>query len=470
MNFASFPYLLFLTTVVVIYFIIGKSGYRNLFLLLASYFFYSTFGLGFMLLMAITTVITYYSSYHSYSSNNIKHRSIFFYSGLIIDLLIFILFKYVHIINIDIMNWPNWSMQKLLIPIGISFYTFKTIGYCIDVYKRKYPPESSFIYYALSVSFFPQLIAGPIEKSVVISSQFKQNKKFSIRNSIEGGKLILWGLFKKIVIADSIAQIINPIFSNIYGYSGIDFLIVFISFTFQIYADFSGYSDIAIGSAKCFNIILPANFDKPFFSKNISEFWRRWHISFYKWFKEYVYEGILNGNKKESKLLSAIKIGTIFLLVGLWHGATLNFMFYVMTAYIWLIVDNLTRGFRKKCCIYLNISDSSYFLKFINYVFIIMMISCFEIFFKGDTLKYSFHIFKHILPLKLDNFTIANILLILTYILLLETCQFFQLSPTGHCFEGVKNPYLRLVFYVFIIFSIILTSSKPDTAFQYFQF
>jgi D-alanyl-lipoteichoic acid acyltransferase DltB (MBOAT superfamily) len=469
MNFASFPYLLFLATSIFVYFLLKKQM-RAIFLLFASYFFYSLFGFGFAALMLITTIITYSTSYHCYYSIGNKKRKAFFYLGLFLDSLIFILFKYIHIIDIHIMNWPNWSPQKLLIPIGISFYTFKTIGYCIDIYKRKYAPESSFIYYALSVSFFPQLIAGPIEKSVTISSQFKQGKNFQLQNCIDGGKLILWGLFKKIVIADSIAQIINPIFNNITDYNGIDLAIALIAFPYQIYADFSGYSDIAIGSAKCFGINLPANFNKPFFAKNLSEFWRRWHITFYKWLKEYIYDTILKGSYKQSQISSALKIAVIFLLVGLWHGATLNYLFYVLTAYVWLLAEFMTRKYRISLLEKAHIKTGSFILRIINYLFIILMFASFVGFLKGNTLNYSFYIFKHIFPLHLHHFKMINPLHILVYIIIFETLQYFQISPTGTCFEGIKKFSLRLALYVFILFSILLLSSRSEITFQYYQF
>ena len=469
MNFASFPYLLFLAASLLVYFFLKKQS-RAVFLLFTSYLFYSLFGFGFAALMLITTIITYAASYYCYYSISNKKRKIFFYLGLLLYLLIFVLFKYIHIIDINIMNWPNWSIQKLLVPIGISFYTFKTIGYCIDIYKRKYEPESSFVYYALSVSFFPQLIAGPIEKAVTISSQFKRDDNFKLQNCINGGKLILWGLFKKIVIADSIAQLINPVFNDIHAYKGLDYIIAFIAFTYQVYTDFSGYSDIAIGSAKCFGIDLPANFNKPFFAKNISEFWRRWHITFYSWFKEYIFDTLLKGNLKQSKISTAIKIAVVFLLVGLWHGATLNYLCYVLTAYVWLLSEFITRKGRRFALERVYLKPDSFMLRIINYVSIILMISCFEVFFKGDTLSYSIYIFKHIFPLHLYHFKMANILFILFYIIMFESLQYFQISPTGTCFEGIKKFSLRLALCIFILFSILLLSSRPEVTFQYYQF
>lgn len=464
MNFASLPYLFFLITCVVIYYGIHKN-YRNVFLLFASYFFYSLFGFGFTALMFITTLITYYSSYYCYHAENLSKRKLFMGIGLSLDLLIFVLFKYVHIIDIDLMNWPNWSAQKLLIPIGISFYTFKTIGYCIDIYKKKYAPENSFAYYALSVSFFPQLIAGPIEKSHIISIQLKQNDEFDIKNFIEGSKLILWGLFKKIVIADSIAQIINPVFGNITEYKGLDFVVALIGFTYQIYVDFSGYSDIAIGSAKCFGVNLPANFNKPFFSKNYREFWTRWHATFSKWLKEYVFD-TLGGISKTSKSKTVFNIFILFLIVGLWHGATINYIIYAQLAFVFMLLDIITKDIRKK----IFPKRKSTLNKIINYVSIVSLIVVLSIFFRPSSFQDSVYILKHICSLHFYHLSSPNILYIIMYILVFEFFQYFQISAEGHCFQGVRNFYLKLAMFLFILFSILLLNSRPEVAFQYFQF
>ena len=417
--------------------------------------------------MLITTVITYTTSYFSYYTNNPNKQKSFFYLGLFLDLLIFILFKYIHVIDINSMNWPNWSAQNLLIPIGISFYTFKTIGYCIDVYKKKYPPENSFIYYALSVSFFPQLIAGPIEKSVTISSQLKRNYKFKLKNCIEGGKLILWGLFKKIVIADSIAQIINPIFNDIYSYSGLDYVIAFIAFSYLVYADFSGYSDIAIGSAKCFGINLPANFNKPFFSKNYRDFWTRWHITLSKWLKEYVFN--LLGRQNKLKLI--VNLFVVFLIVGLWHGATVNFIIYAQVAFAFLLLDIASKNMRYKFFRFLGLQNKNISMKIINYFAIIFMCIVIGVFYGIPNFKDAIYVLTQLFnPGMTLNLKLNNTLLLLAYILFFEILQYFQSTANGHCFQKINNFYLRLFLYLILLFSIILLSSRPNMTFQYFQF
>ncbi len=467
MNFASFPYLCFLGMCILLYFTLRKS-IRNIFLLLASYLFYSFFGLGFVGLMIFTTLVTFITARYCYSAQTKSAQLVYFFIGLLLDLAVFILFKYVHIIDVDILNWPAWSAQKLLIPIGISFYTFKTLGYCIDVYKRKYAPESSLVYYALSVSFFPQLIAGPIEKSHVIIQQLKQNSNFSTANFKEGGKLILWGFFKKIVIADTIALIINPVYSDIAKYGGLDLILVSIAFIFQVYADFSGYSDIAIGSAKCLGIELPYNFNKPFLSKNFSQFWVRWHATLSAWLREYIYVPL--GGNRTSKFRWFFNLFFVFTLIGLWHGATYNYMAWALSAYMWVLMDILTKKFRIKLALKLHLKKRGHIIKIISYVSVVLMVAGIGVFFRADTLQQSFYVFEKMFCFGPSKLGLVNCLLILTCLAVLEFLQKFQAKPKGHCFELIKNTYVRISTYVVIIFAILVVSSRPDITFQYFQF
>lgn len=467
MNFASFPYLVFLLFSVLIYFGPGKN-LRPVFLLLASYLFYAFFGLGFVALMIFTTVVTFYSARLCSHAPQKNARLFWLYTGLAIDLAIFILFKYVHIIDMDIMDWPGWSAQKVLIPIGISFYTFKTLGYCVDVYKGKYAPENSLMYYAVSVSFFPQLIAGPIEKSHNIIVQLKNNEGFNRINFIEGGKLILWGFFKKLVVADSIAQVINPVFNNVRNYTGLDLVIALLAFVYQIYTDFSGYSDIAIGSAKCLGVDLPANFNKPLFSRNIFEFWRRWHITFYRWFREYIYGGLLQGKKKVPKYVTALKIAFIFFLVGLWHGASLNYILYAMVAYIFVLLDFVSRPFRLK--FYFGMRRQKWLLRSLSFAGIMIMVALMSSFFRPPTLQDSFYMLGHLFKGGFFQIGLFNTIYLLFIILFFEGLQSFQLTAKGTCFEGIPQFYLRGALYAGLVLLAILVSSRPDVTFQYFQF
>lgn len=462
MNFASFPYLLFLAVIVFLFY--RFSDKRKIIILLASYLFYSFFGVGFALLMFVTSWITYWASSKSYNSTSPKMRKFYFLLGLVIDLIIFVVFKYFHLIDIEMMNWPNFSAQDLLIPLGISFYTFKTLGYCIDIYQKKYSPIDSFSDYALSVSFFPQLIAGPIEKSKNLAVQFNRYENFNPQNIIDGGKLILWGMFKKIVIADSIAQIINPCFANLDEYQGFELWLILFGFVYQIYVDFSGYSDIAIGSAILFNIKLPANFNKPFYSKSVGEFWIRWHITFSRWLKEYVFDNI-GGVVRGNKLRTVINLWILFQLVGIWHGATLNYMLYANLAFIWMLGDITTRKKRKKI-----FKKKKSFSPFLNYLTIILMMMSLCIFFRTSNLDESIYIVKNLFLFENYTLTFTKVYTVIGLILLFEFFQYFQISPKGTCVEKVKSFKIRALIYVFMIFCLVFLSMRADITFQYYQF
>ncbi len=462
MNFTTFPYFAFLAAAVGIYFTLNKN-YRVSFLLFSSYFFYALFGFGFAALMLITSMVTYWSSKKSYEAEKRANQHLFLWLGLSFDLVVFILFKYFHVIDINLMNWPNFSVQNLLIPIGISFYTFKTLGYCIDIYKRKYAPIKSFQLYALSVSFFPQLIAGPIEKSNTLSQQFDKKEPFSFQNTLNGLKLILWGAFKKVVIADSIAQVINPCFAEIEQYEGIGLWMLLLGFTYQIYVDFSGYSDIAIGSAMLFNIHLPANFFKPFFSKSIGEFWSRWHITFSRWLKEYVFDNI-GGVVKGNKLRTVLNIWIIFLIVGFWHGATINFMLYAMVAFVWFVADVATRKTRKKW--FKNKGK----LRPINYITMILLMMTMGIFFRPENINDSTYILNHLFSLGSMGLTLSKVFIIVGLIGSFEFLQYFQKTPTGTCVEGITHFGWRAAAYLLMIFTLLFLSLRADITFQYYQF
>ena len=461
MNFASFPYLLFLTLIVFLYY--NFSDKRKVLLLLGSYLFYAFFGLGFALLMFITSWVTYWCSNKSYNSNTHIKRRNYFLLGLTIDLIIFVIFKYFHWIDIELMNWPNFSAQDLLIPVGISFYTFKTLGYCIDIFQKKYTPINSFSDYALSVSFFPQLIAGPIEKSKNLSVQFNRNQGFNVQNIVDGGKIILWGMFKKIVVADSIAQIINPCFANLDEYNGVELWIILFGFVYQIYTDFSGYSDIAIGSAMMFNINLPVNFNKPFFSKSIGEFWIRWHITFSRWLKEYIFDN-LGGVIRGKKFKTVFNLWLIFQVVGIWHGATLNYIFYANLAFLWMLGDVLTRKKRKKFL------KKNRLLPLLNYLTIILMMLSLSVFFRATSIQDSTYILKNLFVFDSNSLTNIKIVTILGLVLLFELLQNFQITSKGTCVEGIASFKIRALIYVFMIFSLIFLSMRADVTFQYYQF
>ena len=285
-----------------------------------------------MLLLALSTLLDYYYGFYVASPNK-KKAKIFLWLSIINNLGILGIFKYYNffaaqfqhgfqLLGLDI----NPVFLNVVLPVGISFYTFHGMSYVFDIYRGKQKPISDFVNYSVFVSFFPLLIAGPIERANHLLPQIQAKRLFNYSQTIEGCRLILWGFFKKIVIADSLASVVNEIFNNYHSHNAVTLIIGAIAFSFQIYGDFSGYSDIALGTAKLFGFELLSNFKFPYFSRDLAEFWRRWHISLSSWFRDYLY--IPLGGSKQGKLKSVSNTFIIFFVSGLWHGASWNFIIW----------------------------------------------------------------------------------------------------------------------------------------------
>lgn len=332
MLFNSFQFLIFLPIVFIGYwFIFKKLKIQNLFIVAASYFFYGCWDWRFLFLIFFTTVACYISGLAIQSSSRrIKRRAICGFN-IAINVAILCFFKYFNFFseNLKILFQQfgyqlDWFTLDVLLPVGISFYTFQAISYPIDVYRKKINATKDFVAFTAFISFFPQLVAGPIERSTQLLPQFLRRRHFDYYSAVQGMRQILWGFFKKIVIADNCAMFANIIFDD-YNNCGAGVLwLGALFFTFQIYGDFSGYSDIAIGTAKLFGINLSRNFHFPYFSRDIAEFWRRWHISLNTWFRDYIY--IPLGGSRCSKIKIVRNTLIIFLVSGLWHGANWTFI------------------------------------------------------------------------------------------------------------------------------------------------
>ncbi|WP_347174030.1 MBOAT family O-acyltransferase [Polaribacter uvawellassae] len=332
MLFNSFDFLFFLPTIFVLYwFVFKKIQNQNILLLIASYVFYGWWDWRFLILILVSTVVDYFIGLLLQKVENCKRRKHLLWISLVFNLGLLGFFKY---FNFFIDNWVEaWSsvgveMHKsslnIILPVGISFYTFQTLSYSIDIYRNKLKPTKNFIAFASFVSFFPQLVAGPIERATNLLPQFYKKRTFNYELAVSGIKLILWGLFKKIVIADNCAIYVNEIFGTYEDQSSLTLILGAVYFAFQIYGDFSGYSDIAIGTARLFGFKLMRNFNYPYFSRDIAEFWRRWHISLSTWFRDYVY--IPLGGSRGSKSMQIRNVFVIFLVSGFWHGANWTFV------------------------------------------------------------------------------------------------------------------------------------------------
>ena len=327
MRFNSVHFLIFFPIVVLGYFVVPKN-IKNLWLLIASYYFYMSWKPVYALLIFFSTLSTYLRGLAIDKSKSKAGAKAVLAVNIIINIAILFYFKYFNFfIEIITSLVPGLQLQQnnnLLAVVGISFYTFQSLGYSIDVYRKKVPAEKNFLTYALFVSFFPQLVAGPIERSENLLPQLKKTYKFDYNRVTDGLVLMAWGFFKKMVIADGCGKIVDIVFDNISSYGGLRFMIAAVLFAFQIYGDFSGYSDIAIGAANVIGIKLMKNFDHPYFAQNPVDFWRRWHISLSGWFMDYVY--IPLGGSRKGKLRTAFNLMVTFLVSGLWHGANLTYV------------------------------------------------------------------------------------------------------------------------------------------------
>ncbi len=332
MLFNSLSFLVFLPIVFLLYWFIARTTKnQNPLLLLASYFFYACWDWRFLFLLMFSTLLDYYTGIKIGENENKQRRKFWFWLSIIINLGFLGVFKYYNFFAEsfeELLSLFGWKVDPLLIniilPVGISFYTFHGMSYVIDIYNKKIKSEKNVVDYALFVSFFPLLVAGPIERATHLLPQIKAKREFNYSKSVDGLRQILWGLFKKIVIADNCAQFANQIFDNYTEVSGSSLVFGAVFFTFQIYGDFSGYSDIASGVARLFGFELLKNFSFPYFSRDIAEFWRRWHISLSSWFKDYLY--IPLGGSKGGTWLKVRNTFIIFLVSGFWHGANWTFI------------------------------------------------------------------------------------------------------------------------------------------------
>jgi D-alanyl-lipoteichoic acid acyltransferase DltB (MBOAT superfamily) len=333
MLFNSISFALFLPIVLALYWFAAKGNRRlqNILLLVSSYYFYSCWNWKFLFLLVFSCLLDYASGIkiHEAKGRNEKLRWLWLSIGLNVGFLG--VFKYYNFFVVSFAEGlsllgieSGFRTLSVILPVGISFYTFHGLSYVIDIYKDRVKPERSFIDYSVFVCFFPLLVAGPIERATHLLPQIVRDRAFSYSKSVDGLRQILWGLFKKIVIADNSARYADMIFGNSANYSGYTLLVGALLFTVQIYCDFSGYSDIAIGTAKLFGIDLLRNFAFPYFSKSIAEFWRRWHISLSSWFRDYLY--IPLGGSHGKLWLKVRNVLIIFLVSGFWHGANWTFI------------------------------------------------------------------------------------------------------------------------------------------------
>ncbi|MCL1793153.1 MAG: MBOAT family protein [Oscillospiraceae bacterium] len=353
MLFNSLQFLVFFPAVTIIYFLIPKVAVRKWFLLAASCYFYMSFIPAYIIILATNTIADYAGSHLLTKHKEDKRlKTLFFVLPLVINVGILVYFKYAYF-TAGIMNFFGAKiglkaivLPDIILPIGISFHAFQSMGYLIDVYRGKVNAERNFGTFALFLMFFPQLVAGPIERTENLMGQFADKHYLSYKNISQGGRMMLWGMVKKVLIADNLALFVDAVYKSPQDYGNAAVYIAVIFFAFQIYCDFSGYSEIAIGAAQIMGFRLMKNFDTPYFATSMTSFWRRWHISLSTWFKDYIYIP-LGGNRVSRPRWCLNQIVT-FSISGLWHGANFTFVIWGFLHGLILIAEKLTSGIRAK--------------------------------------------------------------------------------------------------------------------------
>lgn len=401
MLFNSLDFIVFFPVVVCGFFLLPHAC-RWVFLLGASYYFYSCWNLLYLLLIIAITLITYCAGLLIGKTQNMFLARCSLIGGCIAPIIILIVFKYLDFL-INILNDFSEFVQLnyivdpvgLILPIGISFYTFQVLSYVIDVYRRDRPYEGHLGIFSLYVSFFPQLVAGPIERSTRLLPQFKTQRAFDYDRVTSGMKLMLWGWILKVVIADNLSAIVDRVYTNPAGYSGTTLLTATYFFAFQIYCDFAGYSNIAIGAARILGYDLIQNFHRPYLADSIADFWRRWHISLSTWFKDYLYIP-LGGNRTKSDWQNYFNIMVVFLLSGLWHGANWTFVIWGSIHGVFLVLSRFTRSGRKTLTELLGIHRFPLGLRFLRTVATFGLVAFAWIFFRASSVSDAFLIISKI--------------------------------------------------------------------------
>lgn len=499
MQFNSFDFMLFFPVVLVVYFLIPAKG-RSIWLLLASYYFYMSWNPKYALLIGFSTIVTYvcgiwiekWKKAEGIGRSRITWLLVF---GIAVNLMILAVFKYgnfalesvdmllrrLHITTID-------RRFDLLLPVGISFYTFQALGYVIDVWRGEIKAEKSIVRYALFVSFFPQLVAGPIERSKNLLGQIQgaaQIKLWNARRITSGAILMVWGFFIKMVIADRVAILVDTVFDNFRTYGSTELILAAVGFSIQIYCDFGSYSLIAIGAAKIMGFHLMENFNTPYFAKDIRDFWSRWHISLSTWFRDYLYIP-LGGNRKGS-FRKAVNLMIVFLVSGLWHGANWTFVVWGGIHGFYQVISDVLRPYVEKLQQKLNIKTNCFSWKFLRILTTYAMVVFAWIFFRADSISEALGYLKRILiyptpwrlfdggiyTLGLDRIEM-NVLLIALVMLLLVDFVKYKTKQTIDVFLMEQNLWFEWMAVILAVAMIFVYGEYGPVfdakQFIYFQF
>lgn len=484
MLFNSIDFAIFLPIVFILYWFVFQKNLKaqNIFLIIVSSIFYAWWDWRFLSLLFILIIVSYFVGLALILQDSSNKRRTLILISILVNVGVLGFFKYYNFF-VDSFNSAftilgtgiNLTSLNIILPLGISFYIFKILGYSIDVYNRKLKPEKDFIAFSAFVSFFPQLLAGPIERATNLLPQFNKRRIFEYDKAADGLRQILWGLFKKLVIADNAAIQVNFIFNNYESLNGSTLLLGVFYFAFQIYGDFSGYSDIAIGTGRLFGFNQMKNFAFPYFSRNIKEFWQNWHISLSTWFRDYIFLPLaysltrkLSLKKyfgiRSDKIIYAIGITITFLLCGLWHGANWTFVMWGLFYAVYLVFALFTKDLRKRIRKILFVER----IPFLSVLTTFALTTFAWIFFRADNVTQAFNYIKQIFSISL--FSIPGQRGTLPLILILIVVEWMQRKKQhGLEIESIKYTTLRWAIY-YIVIIVIFNFGGSQQQFIYFQF
>jgi len=487
MLFNSLNFAFFLPIIFILYwFCVGKSlKAQNLLLLAASYFFYACWDWRFLFLLIFSTLLDYSTGLQMSTAETKGRKTFWFWLSVVVNVGFLAVFKYYNFFATSFaeavghlgLRVDPWTL-KVILPVGISFYTFHGLSYVIDVYKGRIEPERNFIDYSLFVSFFPLLVAGPIERATHLLPQMKRKREFSYVQATDGLRQILWGLVKKIVIADNCSVFVNNIFGNYTAYNGSTLMMGAVFFALQIYCDFSGYSDIALGTAKLFGVDLLRNFAFPYFSRDIAEFWRRWHISLSSWFRDYLY--IPLGGSRGSTWIVVRNVFIIFLVSGFWHGANWTFLAWGFLNALFILPSVLFKTNRRNLDIVAAGRIFPNFKELFSMLITFMLTVLAWVFFRAANVKEALHYIGRIFsrsalrPPNGNAFlgsatSIYQMLVLVVAFLLLEWRGREQQYAIARL--GYKVPVaIRWSLYLVLILVVYYFNSDQKVPFIYFQF
>jgi D-alanyl-lipoteichoic acid acyltransferase DltB (MBOAT superfamily) len=436
----------------------------------------------YIILLMFSTLVDFISGIKMADSKSERSKVAFLALSLVSNLGLLFAFKYFNFFSdsarelLSLFSIPLSPLTlKVLLPVGISFYAFQSLSYTIDVYRGRIEAQRHLGIFALYISFFPQLVAGPIERATNLLPQFFIKQYFDYRRVIEGAKLMAWGFFKKVVIADNLAVVVDTIYNNVGDYTGIPLILATIFFAFQIFCDFSGYSDIAIGAAQIMGINLMQNFRRPYFSRSISEFWSRWHISLSTWFRDYLYIPLGGNRVPIPRWLFNLLV--VFIVSGLWHGASWTFVVWGALNGVYLVIEKLTSNLKDKIALKIGLSNVPKLYTFLQIAFTFVLVNLGWIFFRSNSFQDAFYILKNSfsnISFNFSNITLgtgrSGLIIILASIVFMEIVHIIQENGGMRRFISKRPLLVRWSAYILIIVLILMFGAFNGTAFIYFQF